>query len=152
MSWSPAWIAAAARVVVDADSGRLTLVDLLDGMVTARVPASLQGFALAARFSREEGLDAEGQLGVRFERQDGDGDWEPVHESTASFTAGQPVTYAWVQFRVLRVRAPGPLRFRLSWRADGGRWRRGPVHALQVILLPDGEQLAAQLDALPPLG
>ena len=148
MSVEASWLLACRRVLCDPIQDRATAVDILDHVSAARVPSSLRGFALLARFTRELPGPPE-RVEVELYRDDGDA---PIKTTEATFQPGAVASYAWVDFYVLRALAYGPTVFSLRYKGRTGRWRKGPSHRLVVLQPPDADEMAAALDTLPPLG
>jgi hypothetical protein len=146
------WLLACRHVIPDGLTGQLNAVGILDQVPVARLPCVVQSFGLLMRLERD---DAQGpaRVDVKFNREDAESE-DMVCQTWAEFLPGEWATHAFVSFRVLRARVPGPLVFSSRWKGPTGRWKAGPKHSMQVVL-NEGDGATAYLaamDEMPPLG
>jgi hypothetical protein len=148
MSWRGEWLILAERVIQDSATGGLTVVSCLSRLAASDFPTLHSGFAVAARYCREGAASIEAEsLTFRLLREEDGAAAEEVLRTSASARPGAQDLHIHVNFRFLRLKAPGGLRFRLQLQTAEGSWEEGPTSQLWVERLELSQEQRASLRA-----
>lgn len=142
------------RVTVDKVDHAVSIQEYKDRVDVVRLPATTQGFGLAARLVLPP--DVAGQVEVEFYRAQEDGRDESLTKYALHHDGSGAPVWAWINFKYLRVFKLEPIVFGVRWRIGGGRWKKAATASVDVRLAgaddEDRSAVVAQLDQLPPLG
>ncbi len=127
------WLVLAERVIEDAYTGNLTIVSCMEDLIAPMFPAVHNGFAVAARY-RWIGVPPRRNRRwrirlVRCSEHDGE---EVVAEDGATWEAGRATSRWVIHFRMLRLRRPETLTFRMDHKVGRSAWQRGPSVTIEV--------------------
>lgn len=131
------WLVLCKRVLEDANTRTLTLVDCLDQLLAPSFPWSESGFAFAAYFSRDNDQD-HGSFEFRLVRLDEGDDERAVFEGDGEWPAAVDRMRVFVNFATIQLSRAETLRYRVDWRRPKQRWSHGPAVPLAVGLLEPG--------------
>lgn len=122
------------RVIEDAATRTLTLVGCLEQITAVVFPAKHPGFACAARFVWNGEPPAHPILVqyrlVRCSEHEAD---EVVSELTGEWTAGASSARVVISFRLLRLKRPERLRFRMEHRLNESAWIRSAEYSIDIL-------------------
>ena len=139
------WLVLCERVIEDAQSGSLTLVNCLDQVQAWSVPSTLPGFGFAARFSRDaEDPEDEGAYAFRFMRIGEVGAAIKVVETQGQIDGATQTLRVFFNFAMLRLFREETIRFRIDWRRPAQKWHHGPTVPLSVALYPQEDRAPAR--------
>lgn len=134
MTVSCEWMVLCEQVLMDQQTGSISLLNCLDVLMTRDFPASHPRFAFSAMY-RTSGEEP-GEVSFRFLRlSEVDGD-EELATLGGPWPPGQRTSRVFVNFHHLRLRRAETVRFRVDHRVAGGRWVKGPVREIDVLAAP----------------
>lgn len=121
------------RVVVDAFSQHVSVQHCLETLQASEFPSFHSGFGIFSRY-RVEGPTPEHATGVDFRLvrvSEADGE-EVIAEYPGTWAAGSKRARIATNFRLLRLKRPEQLLFRVDHRLQGTDWVPGPTCALDI--------------------
>lgn len=130
------WLVLAERVINDSLTQNLTLVSCLEQVAAADFPTVHPGFAVAARY-RCVGPPPVEPVRVRYRLLrlcDADAP-ETLAEYDGEWAPGTLRARIVTNFRVLRLKRPETVTFRVDHRVGDEDWEEGPSCALEVVRL-----------------
>ena len=140
------WMVLCSQVIQDTRNNALSLINCLETISANEFPAAHPGFAFAARYRRntdsehpDHPVDLEYRL-VRWSAEQNDGEEEQIIVLPGTWLPQHARGNVFINFRAIRLFAPGRIWFRVDHRPLGGEWVPGGVAALDVteLAIPPG--------------
>lgn len=128
------WAVLCEKVLVDAESGALTLVSCLEQLEARVFPSVKHGFAFAAKYRWDGALPAAVvELEYRWSRLSQTGEVESSLLIPGHWTPDMKSTRVYVNFEGIELKRPGVVFFRLDHRIAGRRWSLGHPLPLDIL-------------------
>lgn len=128
------WLVLCSKVIQDSQSNNLTFVNCLEQISAIDFPSMHPGFGFGALLRAESPVSEDLPVEIHFVRLGGDGAKdEKVIGFNGEWRVGTQRTRVFMNFPMLRLYNPGPIRFRLDFKVGAGDWKRSQPVTVDVV-------------------